>query len=286
MMKITTWGTRGSLPTAGTRYVRHGGATTCIEVVLEGASPETPTRIIIDCGSGLADLGRRHFAEIKDALFLQTHLHWDHIQGFPFFGPFFKPGARFQFMAAPRDGASLEHSLRSQMKAPNFPVGIDLMPSDLRFEDIERKGELQLGELRLSWAEMCHPSDGSTAWRLDYRGASFVFTGDCEVELGGRKELIDLAQGVDLLVMDAQYFEDEYAQKTGWGHSTPGHALSVAREAGVKRLLLTHHDPSHDDERLDQKAEWARRRAGSVLVGNAHDSMVVELHADQLALAS
>jgi ribonuclease BN (tRNA processing enzyme) len=163
-----------------------------------------------------------------------------------------------------------------------------MLPAQLSFQSVPTYGTQRFGELSLRWAEMTHPS-GSTAWRFDYRGASFVFSGDCEV----RDEiepchtaLVELAQGADVLLMDAQYFDDEYTQRKGWGHSTLSDAVSVAQSAGVRRLLLTHHDPSHDDERLDLKAELAQRMAPNLNVQNAHDGLVVELPTEQLALAS
>ncbi len=287
-MQITTWGTRGSIPTTSARCVRYGGSTTCIEVVLTDSSPLTPQRIIIDCGSGLAELGRRKFASIEGALMLQTHHHWDHIQGFPFFGPLFKPNAVFEFLSVDREQRSLEQSLRQQMTAPTFPVTFAMLPAQLCFQSVPTSGMREFGELTLRWAEVTHPS-GSTAWRLDYRGASFVFSGDCEI----RDEhhpcedvLVELAAGADVLLMDAQYFEEEYTTRKGWGHSTPTDAVSVAQRAQVRRLLLTHHDPSHDDERLDLKAEFAQRLAPRLTIGNAHDGLVIELPTEQLALAS
>lgn len=227
MLKLTTWGTRGSLPTTSTRCVRYGGATTCLEIELLDANADTPNRIIIDAGTGLAELGRRKFGQIDSALFLQTHLHWDHIQGFPFFGPLFKPGAEFRFLGAARDSTSLEETLREQMRAPYFPVSLDILPSRLVFEDIERQGSMTLGELRLSWDEMHHPSDGCTAWALEYRGFKVVFSGDAELNLGGADALEDLAQNADILVADAQYLEDEYPARVGWGHSTPSQVVEL-----------------------------------------------------------
>ena len=285
MLRLTTWGTRGSLPTTSTRCVRYGGATTCLEIELLDANADTPNRIIIDAGTGLAELGRRKFGQIDSALFLQTHLHWDHIQGFPFFGPLFRPGAEFRFLGAARDSTSLEETLREQMRAPNFPVSLDILPSRLVFEDIERQGSMTLGELRLSWDEMHHPNDGCTAWALEYRGFKVVFSGDAELNLGGADALEALAQNADILVADAQYLEDEYPARVGWGHSTPSQVVELAKRASVQRLLLTHHDPAHEDDTLDQKAEGARLLAGQMPVSNAHDGMSICLGAP-LALAS
>jgi phosphoribosyl 1,2-cyclic phosphodiesterase len=290
MMNITLWGTRGSVPVSGPRFMRHGGSTTCLSIDVTEASATTPRRVVIDCGTGLAELGKRAASDWRDVLMLQTHLHWDHVQGFPFFGPLFDPTASFRFLSVDRDGETLRQVLDAQMSKPTFPVGLDVLPSSLTFDTIAPIGDEQLGELQLRWAEMSHPS-GSTAWRLDHRDASFVFSGD--VEIGqpagpSRQALIELARDADVLVMDAQYFPDEYENRVGWGHSTPLDAVGTAIDAGVQHLILTHHDPSHDDDRLEAKLALARERARGtgLTVDNAYDGMTLALGRPTAAAAA
>ncbi|MFU8804192.1 MAG: MBL fold metallo-hydrolase [Bradymonadaceae bacterium] len=276
-MNLIFWGTRGGIPVSGTRFIRHGGATTCVEVNLESPDPETPARIIIDCGTGLAEMGKWRGSACEEGLILQTHMHWDHIQGFPFFSALFNPASQFDFWAVPREGRSLRDVLDGQMCRPTFPVGLDIIPARLGFEDIPSEGSRWLGEVRLSWTELWHPG-GSTAYRIDYRGGSIVFTGDVEVQQGCRDGLVEFARGADVLVMDAQYFPAEYVQRRGFGHSTVLDALDVARDAGVARLLMTHHDPTHDDARLEEKLAMARQaRCPGLAVDNAHDGLHVSL---------
>ncbi len=283
-MKLKLWGTRGSIPVGGPAYIRHGGATTCLEITLKSPDLQTPERAMIDFGSGAVELGRKRF-NLGRCVALQSHLHWDHIQGFPFFSSLFNPKNLIDFYAVRRDGQSLEAVLREQMKVPTFPVTLDVVPAKLAFHEVANTAKFQLGDLKLRAAEMCHPS-GSTAWRLDHHGASLVFSGDCEVQKGGRNALVELAQGAQVLVMDAQYFPDEYAMKRGWGHSTPIDAVQLALEAGVERLILTHHDPAHDDQRLDEKLAIARQYAGrDLLVDNGFDGMEVEITAQPQRLA-
>ena len=271
MLKMTMWGTRGSVPSGGS--VRYGGATTCLEVELEGGGAGTPSRVIIDCGTGLAELGRRWGGRGSAALMLQTHMHWDHVQGFPFFRPLFDPKNRFDFWSARREGKTLKEVFSGQMSGPMFPIGMDAMPAELTFRTLPEMGSAELGELSLSWTEVSHPS-GSTAYRLEYRGASMVFTGDVELENEGRERLLSFAKGADLLVMDAQYFPDEYLSRRGFGHSTPTGAVALALEAGVGELMMTHHDPGHSDDRLDEKLSMGRRAAqGQLRVGNARDGL-------------
>jgi phosphoribosyl 1,2-cyclic phosphodiesterase len=240
-MTVTCWGTRGSIPVSGPQFVRHGGATTCVEVTC-GAQ-----RFIIDCGSGLAELGRTRGFALKDAIILQTHMHWDHVQGFPFFTPLFNKDARFELWAVDRGDKPLEQILREQMTAPTFPISLDMIPAALDFV------------------------------RIDFNGASVMFTGDAEVQLGGREALLELARGVDVLIMDAQYMPHEYEARRGWGHSTPLDAVSLARDANVAHLLLTHHDPAHDDLRLADKLTLAREAAGGhLVVDNAYDRLCLQ----------
>lgn len=277
MQKIIVWGSRGSIPVSGQRFHRYGGSTTCVEIVCEEAKEGTPSRVIIDCGTGLTELGKCWEDRSLEALFLQTHMHWDHIQGFPFFGPLFNPAAQFKLWAVRREGMSLHDVLSKQMTRPNFPVGLDILPASLTFEDIPAEGSAQLGELELVWTELIHPS-GSTAYRFNYRGTSVVFTGDVEVQQGCREKLVAFAQGADVMLMDAQYFPEEYESRKGFGHSTPLDAVSVAEEAGVKTLVLNHHDPNHDDDRLDQKCALAQEAAGTSLqVQNAREGQEIEV---------
>jgi len=271
MLKVTVWGSRGSIPVSGKQFGRYGGATTCVEIELQNSQLPTPPRVIIDCGSGLAELGKNWEERSSKALLLQTHMHWDHIQGFPFFSQLFNPNAEFEFWAVPREDHSFREVLSKQMTKPTFPIGIDILPSQLTFRNINTIGESTIGDLKLAWTELCHPS-GSTAYRLSYHGTDIVFTGDVEVQQGSKDRLIEFAKGADLLIMDSQYLPDEYESRKGFGHSTPKDAVEVAVTAGVGQLLMTHHDPSHDDEKLDSKLSLARDIAGDrVLVESAFD---------------
>jgi len=225
----------------------------------------------------VTELGKCWGERSPEALLLLSHMHWDHIQGFPFFTPWFNPGGEFHLWATPREGQSLQRILSQQMTRPTFPVGLDILPARLHFRDLASCGSAQLGELTLRWTEMHHPS-GSTAYRIEYGKTSVVVSGDTEIQLGGREALIELAQGADLLIMDSQYFPAEYPARRGFGHSTPLDALEVAVAAGVRQLLLTHHDPSHDDARLDAKRSLARLHTPENLyVDNAYDGLSWEI---------
>lgn len=283
MLTITFWGTRGSIPVAGPDYFHHGGATTCLEIGSDRVTDQAPERIIIDAGSGLATLGRQLASVAVEALVLQTHFHWDHIQGFPFFGPLYRAGSRLELWASAHDGVGFEEVLDAQMQHPTFPVGLDMLPAELCFERLGRAGRAARGGLEIAWTELDHPS-ANTAYRIDDGQCALVFSGDVEVQQGCRDRLVDFARGADVLVMDAQYTAEEYAERVGFGHSTAEDAVSVARDAGVGRLFLTHHDPGHDDRALAEKVAHARRLAGAALrVDNARDGLEVTIGQDRRA---
>jgi len=275
-MEITFWGTRGGVPVSGPDFLEHGGRTTCLEIAFSEAHPRRPDRIVIDCGTGAVRFGQQRSAEeTSELLMLQTHMHWDHLQGFPFFKPFYNPETSVQFWGVDRAGKTLAEVYDGQMAQPTFPVGMEVLAADLNFESLSESGERLLGDVVLRWEEQCHPL-GSTAYRIEQDGQVFVFSGDVEVRQGGRASLEGLADGADVLVMDAQYFPDEYDQYEGFGHSTCLDAVDIAENCGVDRLFLTHHDPSHDDERLATKPEIARRAASTDLeIDNARDDLTI-----------
>jgi phosphoribosyl 1,2-cyclic phosphodiesterase len=274
-MKVRLWGTRGSIPVSGPEFARHGGSTTCLEVQYTDTRGDI-RRVVVDCGSGMADLAD-DWGDYGGTYVWQTHMHWDHIQGLPFFEPLYDPDNHFQFMAVDRDDRSLREVFAGQMSQPTFPVALDDLAAELSFERLPETGGRTIDELEVRWREMCHPS-GSSAYRFEHDGAVFVFSGDVEVQQGCRDDLIDFADDAHVLVMDAQYFPDEYAKREGFGHSTPIDAVGIAEEAGIDRLYMTHHDPGHDDDRLDDKLEMARdARTGDVQVENARDGLELEI---------
>jgi phosphoribosyl 1,2-cyclic phosphodiesterase len=264
-MEITFWGVRGSIATSGPSFQRFGGNTTCIEVAHQGA------RIIIDAGTGLRGLGEKLIAEARtlgrrvQASFLFTHLHWDHIQGFPFFAPGFRPDTSLElFGPSDESGAlDLEHSLERQMTPPNFPVPLNAMRAEKIFHTIGDGATITRDGFSVKARALSHPQ-GSLGYRIEAGGKVFCFATDVEHFAEGiDPALLELAKGADLFVYDAQYTNDEYEgrvgpSRKGWGHSTYGAAAEIAKAAGVKALGLFHHDPSHDDSVMDGIEREAR----------------------------
>lgn len=260
-MKITFWGVRGSIATAGPHVARTGGNTTCIEI--EGQHQ----RLIIDAGTGLRALGDKMMRESAaskrpvETTMLFTHLHWDHIQGFPFFAPAYVPTSRLHLYGPRTEDrrATLQDVLTSQMSAPSFPVPLGAMASNKAFHTVAGGETIELGEFKVTTSDLSHPQ-GSIGYRIECGNKSMVFATDTELGLDDARDgaLIELARGVDLLIHDAQYTEAEYATKRGWGHSTYVAAAKAATACGAGQFALTHHDPEHDDAKIDAMERDAR----------------------------
>jgi phosphoribosyl 1,2-cyclic phosphodiesterase len=304
-LKVRFFGVRGSIATAGDETARYGGNTSCV-VVDTGEAP-----LIFDAGTGLRKVGAELMktmgpGRVNAHLFL-SHLHWDHIQGFPFFTPAFVPGNRVNVFGVrpldheahdarvvdidddadpptlelnpgsldpdPREG--VRAALAGQMRAPNFPVGLEAMRAELQFVDVPYGERILLSPfVTISHTGVDHPN-GCVAWRVDCGGRSVVYATDLELAEGegGRvfDDLVALCRGADLLIFDAMYTPEEYDGKVGmsrrgWGHSTYEMGARVCEKAGVGMLALFHHDPAHDDAFMDQLGERARSRFARTVV--------------------
>ena len=264
--------------------MRYGGDTTCIEMKV---GTET---IIFDAGSGIRPLGLKLMGEaqgeaIKIHLFI-THTHWDHIQGFPFFVPAFIPNNHIMIYGAAHEAKTLPELFSGQMKREYFPIPIVAMGAELEFIPIS-EGTLEIGDIEVSSMFVNHPSM-AFAYRVNYNGHSVVFGGDHEpynnmlsyskiayqvdgkqldIEENGKKKFSKLldeklalfCQDADLLIFDTAYTLDLYPQREGWGHSYPEYAVQIANMSGIKRLALTHHDPTDTDDKVDAKVEHTRQ---------------------------
>ncbi|PSF37207.1 MBL fold metallo-hydrolase [Aphanothece hegewaldii CCALA 016] len=254
---IKFWGVRGSIPCPGVETVRYGGNTSCVEMQVGSE------RLIFDGGTGIRILGQSLLSQmpVKAHLFF-THSHWDHIQGFPFFVPAFVKGNEFRIYGAPAPNcATMKQRLHAQMLHPNFPVPLQIMQADLKFYDLEAGETLQLGDISLDTASLNHPGE-AIGYRINWRGLSAAYITDTEHFPDRLDEnVLRLSLNADVLIIDATYTNEEYydprSTKIGWGHSTWEEAVKIAKAAGVKQLVLFHHDPAHDDVVLDQIGEQA-----------------------------
>ena len=250
--KVRFWGVRGSIACPGPKTVRYGGNTSCIEMCVAGQ------RLIFDGGTGLRGLGQSLLKDmpLKASMFF-THSHWDHIQGFPFFVPAFVPGNQFDIYGTiTPDGSTIEQRLNSQMLHPNFPVPLQIMGSTLNFFDIDKEESVVLDdEVRVDNALLNHPGE-AVGYRVSWNGHAVAYITDTEHYTDRIDEnVVRLSQDADILIYDATYTDEEYhnekSSKVGWGHSTWQEAVKVAEAANVKKLVIFHHDPVHDDDFMD-----------------------------------
>ena len=261
-MRVTLWGTRGSLATPGPETVRYGGNTSCVEV-----RGRDGTALILDAGTGIRRLGAKLGPDAGRVDLLLTHLHMDHIQGLGFFRPLDQPGQAVHIWGPPSTTLDLQARLSRYLSPPLFPVRLSELPCELTLHDVPL-GAFEIGSFRIVAALVCHPGP-TVGYRITGDGVSIAYIPDHEPALGARRfpersewtSGYDLAAGVDLLIHDAQYSATEYSQRVGWGHSAVLQAATFAAAAQVKRLVTFHHDPAHDDATLDRLGNEARSSA-------------------------
>jgi phosphoribosyl 1,2-cyclic phosphodiesterase len=259
-MRVKFWGVRGSVPVPGQSTVGVGGNTSCVEMRCG------ETLLVFDAGTGLRLLGKSLRKDVPLTLHLFfSHVHWDHIQGFPFFDPAFVPGNIIHMYGGAQVTGRVESAMVGQMESPSFPVRLEQLPSTLRFHDLHDGDEIEPEPgVRVRCAAGNHPG-GVLAYRVDYQGRSVVYLTDHEPEDEQPAGIAALAQGADVLIYDCMYTPEEYCGKKdgvprkGWGHSTFEVGAELARSAGVGELLLFHHDPEQSDTDVANKV--ARTRA-------------------------
>jgi phosphoribosyl 1,2-cyclic phosphodiesterase len=260
-LNVSFHGVRGSTPCSCESNRRYGGNTACVALEIPGSEP-----VILDLGTGL-----RFFGETQphDGTFrahaLVTHLHWDHVQGLPFCVPINREGAQLDVYGPPQEGLTLAEAFEEFMRPPYFPVRINDLVGDIRFHTIDDT-DFAVGDAKVRARYVPHV--GATfGYRVEYAGISVAYISDHQQPLDGHTiapEVLELADGADLLIHDAQFTIDEFALKSHWGHCTVDYALHVAREAGVRRLALFHHDPSHTDADIDRLVDGARTRGAAL----------------------
>ena len=276
-LDVCFWGVRGSIPTPGHRTHIYGGNTPCVEVRVNDQI------FICDGGTGLRELGiDLRFREKKyaDYHMFFSHMHWDHIQGFPFFEPAYAPGSNLWIYGTGKDDTKTHSLVSGQMASDYFPVDFGDLGGSIKPAHLD-EGVTDIAGVGVSYLKQPHPG-GSLAYKFEFGGKSVVYATDSELDLflsrGAAKEddpvlkdpgklrlfasdYVDFVRGADLLIHDAQYTDDEYISRVGWGHPRYTTAVDFAVQAEVKRLALFHHDPMHSDREIDAKVEGARARA-------------------------
>jgi phosphoribosyl 1,2-cyclic phosphodiesterase len=290
-MRVRFWGVRGSLPVPGANTERYGGNTSCVEIT-SGAG----TRIIIDGGTGIRRLGKELMrAEFEAgqgrAHILVSHTHWDHIQGLPFFAPFYREGNHLFVYARQRDDQNLRSVFASQADAPFFPVSFDSTRASVAFRELHDGAKFEIEDVRVSTTRLNHPFV-ATAYAIAADGALVAYISDTapfyDILFGqeflsgppsprtklGRTDkaklkamaaaVVRLCEGADLVIYDTMYTAEEYRQFPHFGHSRPSDAIAVCREAEAKTLALFHHAPDRSDAELDTVLAGAQRQARPV----------------------
>ena len=258
-MKVTLWGTRGSLATPGPETIRYGGNTACVEV-----RGDDDTLLVLDAGTGIRRLGAMVGPRVARIDILLTHLHMDHIQGLGFFKPLDQPGQEVHIWGPPSTTLDLRARLARYLSPPLFPVGLRDLPCRLILHDVPL-GRFAIGGLQIMATLVMHPGP-TVGYRISHEDVSLAYIPDHEPALGARHfpeeadwtSGVELAAGADLLIHDAQYSAAEYLTHVGWGHSAMSHTIAFATMAGVKRLIPFHHDPDHADLVLDRLLEGVR----------------------------
>lgn len=286
--RVTFWGVRGSIPTPGPGTARYGGNTPCLSVT-NGDSG----LLILDAGSGLRGLGHELMRSLPErplrAQLLLTHTHWDHIQGLPFFKPLSAKGNEVRIFGAAQEGVPLEDILGRQMDPMVFPVPLRALAARIEVTEVS-PGRFEVEGFEVDAVRLRHPGTTLGYILRPLRGGrSLAYITDNELGTGGsypvaanwRDDLVRRLAGVDTLIHDAMYVDQMITARAGWGHSTPREAVDLAGAAGVRRLLLFHFEPEHDDGAMDRiladARAYAARVAPSLEVDAATEGMTFTL---------
>jgi phosphoribosyl 1,2-cyclic phosphodiesterase len=279
-VRARIWGCRGSIPTPGAETVRYGGNTSCLEVVLRDG-----TVLVFDAGTGIRNLGRELEARGPRRIhLLLTHLHLDHLEGLRFFEPMWDEDVEVDIWGPPSPTMGLRERIARAFSPPLFPVELADVPARVKFHDVPRR-RWRIGEAVLSANFVVHPGP-TVGYRIETNGSTLAYIPDHEPALAGpiTARSLDwlsgapLAAGADVLLHDAQYTEDEYPDRVGWGHSSIADAVAFADVVGARRFLMFHHDPLHSDaalEELEQRARELSRNSSEPAL--AREGMVLEL---------
>lgn len=269
--QVIFWGVRGSLPVPGPDTVIFGGNTSCVQVQIG------KRLFILDAGTGIFKLGQeliKRNEQIYGDIFI-THTHWDHIQGFPFFGPAFKKGNHFTLYGQSKVDLPFIDLMKGQMMYDHFPVSLDEMGAIIDFHELQSGQILDLGDdILLKTQHINHPG-GCLGYRLEHKGRSCCYIADAEHSYPHDPSLIDFVAESDLIIYDANFTDQEYVSYKGWGHSTWQEGIKLIKKSKGKKLILFHHANSRSDsEMLEIERDAQKHFPGCIA---AREGMVISL---------
>jgi len=272
---VRFWGTRGSIPAPGHPTRKFGGNTSCVEIRIGD------TLLVCDAGTGIRELGldmKNRGPDRHEVHLFFSHMHWDHIQGFPFFVPAYDPRNTLYVYETQPGGTRVQQLLQGQMRSEHFPVDFADLGSFMVARHFDADGESRFGGVDIACREQHHPGS-SWAFAFSYEGRKVVYATDAELDqqlvdperAASRPDelrtlpddLVAFCSDADLLIADGQYTDEEYPTKIGWGHARATTVVDLAVQAGVKQCAIFHHDPLHTDVQVDEMVDDCRRRATS-----------------------
>ena len=277
-MTVDFWGVRGTIPSPGPSTVRYGGNTPCVTITFDAN-----TILVLDAGTGIRRLGQWLSTTSHEIYLAITHRHWDHIEGFPFFGPIYEPHRAIHLL--PVRSVTDEWSLLRLIDGVHSAVDRDVLQARFSREEEGLWSRLEASGIRIRQIQNNHPG-GATSFRIEWRGRSVVYMTDNEIDppyepTTSHEDLVQFCRDADVLIHDATYIDSELLPRRGWGHSTVEQSCRLAAEANVRQLVLFHHDPDRTDDDLDalgiQTRRWLERNNGAVDSIVAYEGLSIEL---------
>lgn len=265
-LSVRLLGVRGTVPVHGSEFTQFGGGTSCVLLKAGGQG------IILDAGTGLSDWAFRDFYSGKQFSVLISHAHVDHLMGFPIFPPFFDPGCQCDVYLKTREGHSARRQIETLMAPPLWPVCTDAFRAALTFHDVP--DTFSVGLIRVDTMESCHPG-GSTIYKITYGGVSVVYATDYEPQSTVPADFCTFARDCSLLLLDAQYTEEEYPRYRGFGHSTLERSAEISRCCDAGQTILIHHDPKRTDSQLLALEAALQKEYPGIRLGRAGEEVTL-----------
>jgi phosphoribosyl 1,2-cyclic phosphodiesterase len=273
-MRIQLLGVRGSTPAPGADFVRYGGHTSCLAITPEGA--DVPT-LVLDAGTGLRSLTALLEGAAFDGSIVLSHLHWDHMQGLPFFAAGDRDASRVDLYLPAQEGRSGRDLLAHSFSPPSFPITPEGLHGTWAFHAVE-PGTYQIEGLTVSAVEIEHKGGRTFGLRVEDERGSVAYLPDHAPAAGMTEALHAMLAGVDVLIHDAQFLEGERPVAVDYGHATVQDSINLAESCGASTVVLFHHSPARTDAALDEISAWAPGLAPGLTVVTAREGMTLDVH--------